>query len=287
MKHGSDYAKRIKRLYHDLLKKHGKPAPIDEVEPIDQMIIGILALDSSISKAQAVYKKLRQQTVDLNELRVTPAVELSHMIGDGVPLAGSKAQRIVDALNAVRRRQDALELGFLRQRGRREAREYLESLDGVGPTVAAHVVLFSLGGHGVPVDNLTLYVLRKEGLIDGDADLPTTQAFLERCISASEAAEFTQLMSRHVGAHAARLPLDKLPEMLKPAPPPAPPPPAKASPPVVPTSVKPSPGTAPAEVKSKPAGAKSPAKGASVAKAKPPHARPVKSKPAAVVHKKK
>lgn len=286
MKHGSDYAKRIKRLYHDLLKKHGKPAPIDEVEPIEQMIIGILALDSSISKAQAVYKKLRQQTVDLNELRVTPAVELSHMIGDGVPLAGPKAQRIVDALNAVRRRQDALELGFLRQRGRREAREYLESLDGVGPAVAAHVVLFSLGGHGVPVDNLTLYVLRKEGLIDGDADVPTAQAFLERCISASEAAEFTQLMSRYVGAHAARLPLDKLSEMLKPAPPPAPPPPAKAPLPAVSPSIKASPVAGSPEERGKPAGAKSPAKGASAVKAKP-HARPVKSKPAAVVHKKK
>ena len=185
MKRGSDYAKRIKRLYHELLKKHGKPAPLDPVEPIEQMIIGILALDSSIAKAQAVYKKLRQQTVDLNELRVTPAIELAQMIADGVPLPKPKAQRIVDALNAVRRRQDTLDLDFLRQRGRREARDYLESLDGVGPTVAAHVVLFTLAGHAVPVDNLTLYVLRKEEMVDDDADIPAAQAFLERCISAA------------------------------------------------------------------------------------------------------
>lgn len=218
MKRGSEYAKRIKRLYHDLVRKYGRPGPREPSDPIDQMIIGILALNSSLSKAQTVYKKLRQYTVDLNELRVTPAIELGQMIGDAVPQAAVKARRIVDALNAVRRRQDTLDLGFLRQRGRREARQYLETLDGVGPTVAAHVVLFSLGGHAIPVDNLTLYVLRKEELVDGAADCVVVQGFLERWVSSSDAVDFVQLLSRHVGAFASRVAVDELPMMLSPAP---------------------------------------------------------------------
>jgi endonuclease III len=230
MKHGSDYAKRIRRLYHELVKKHGKPVPGEPSEPIDQMLIGILALDSSLSKAQAVYRRLRQQTVDLNELRVTPAIELAQMIGDGVPLAELKARRIVDALNAVRRRQDTLDLSFLRLRGRREAREYLESLHGVGPVVAAYVVLLSLGGHAIPVDNLTLYVLRKESLVDGRADAAAVQGFLERCINASEAGDFTLLLNRHVSAYASRVDLQKLPALLNPSPAAAPPPPVEPAP---------------------------------------------------------
>jgi len=101
MKRGSEYAKRIKRLYHDLVRKYGRPGPHDPSDPIDQMIIGILALDCSLTKAQTVYKKLRQFTVDLNELRVTPAIELGQMIGDAVPQAAVKARRIVDVLQEV------------------------------------------------------------------------------------------------------------------------------------------------------------------------------------------
>jgi len=267
MKHGSDYAKRIRRLYHELVKKHGKPVPAEPSEPIDQMLIGILALDSSLFKAQAVYKKLRQQTVDLNELRVTPAIELAQMIGDGVPLAELKARRIVDALNAVRRRQDSLDLGFLRLRGRREAREYLESLHGVGPVVAAYVVLLSLGGHAIPVDNLTLYVLRKESLVDGRADAAAVQGFLERCIAASEAGDFTQLMNRHVSAYASRVDLQKLSALLTPSPPPAPQPKVESAP-------------APAEAKAAPKD-----KGKTDAKAKGPSGKA--ARPAVGAHKRK
>jgi endonuclease III len=246
MKRGSEYAKRIKRLYHELLRKYGRPGPREPADPIDQLVVGILALDCSLTKAQTVYKKLRQNTVDLNELRVTPAIELAQMIGDTVPLAAAKAQRIVDALNAVRRRQDTLDLSFLRQRGRREAREYLESLDGVGPTVAAHVVLFSLGGHAIPVDNLTLYVLRKEELIDGSADIAVVQGFLEHWVSASDGANFVQLLSRHVAAVASRVAVDELPKLLSPEPPA----PAVEAPP----ETAPVPAEPPAPAKTKAAG---------------------------------
>ncbi|HSW44287.1 MAG TPA: hypothetical protein VLM89_01815 [Phycisphaerae bacterium] len=255
MKRGSDYAKRIKRLYHDLVKKHGRPGPHEAGDPIDQMVVGILSLNTSIAKAQAVYKKLRQQTVDLNELRVTPAIEMAEAIGDGVPLAASKAERVVGALNAVRRRQDTLDLNFLRQRGRREAREYLESLGGVGPTVAAHVVLFSLGGHAIPVDDLTLYVLRKEGLIDNHADAATAQGFLERLIASSEAADFVQLLSRHVSAYASRVPVEKLSDLLHP---PAPKPSKPAAEPPAPAAAEPAPKAAPKDKKPSKSPAKAP-----------------------------
>lgn len=240
MKRGSEYAKRIKRLYHDLVSKHGKPAAVEPVDPLEQLVIGILAIDSTEAKAQAVYRRITQQMVDLNELRVTPALELAAMIGDSVPHAADKARRIVEALNAVRRRQDTLDLSFLKQRGRREAREYLESLDGVPRAAAASVVLFSLGGHAIPVDDLTLYVLRKEGAIDTGADAIEAQAFLERHITAAEAPAFTLLLSRYVSSHAVRVDVEAIPAMMHPPAPKSgpekgipkvePPPPLKAEP---------------------------------------------------------
>ncbi len=216
MKHGTEYAKRLKRLYQDLLKKYGKPSACEPTDPIAQMVIGLLSLDTSMSKAQSAYRKLVGEMVDLNELRVTPPMEIEEQIDGIVPMASDKARRIVDALNAVRRRQDTLDLEFLKQRSRREAREYLESVEGLVPFVAAQVVLYSLQGHAIPVDNLTLYVLRKKNIVDPDADIPTVQGFLERNINASDAAVFAQLLDRFVTASSGRVDVSELSAILAP-----------------------------------------------------------------------
>lgn len=235
MKQGSEYAKRIRRLLTQLLRKSGKPETTDGVDPTEQLIIGILAGCSTHAKALAVYRKLRQNVVDLNELRVTPAVELAEQIGDGVPLARAKAQRIVDALNAVRKRQDSLDLSFLRSRGRREAREYLESLEGVDRAAAASVVLFSLGGHAIPVDGLMLHVLRKEEYVDATADVVEVQGFLERSVAASQAQIFYELVSRYAAGRPLKVPYERLDELVRPAPAP----PATAPPPGLPLPAAP------------------------------------------------
>lgn len=226
MKHGSEYAKQIKRLHRKMLRQSGKPEVPAPTDPIEQLILGILASCTSDQKAAAVYRRLREQTVDLNELRVTPAMELAELIGPAMPLAREKAQRIVDSLNAIRRRQDKLDLSFLQQRGRREAREYLESLEGVDKSAAASVVLFSLGGHAIPVDDLIVYVLRQEAAVDPGANLAEVQGFLERTISAADAPGFSILLGRYA-AGKVRVPPERLRQLLNP-PPPAPEKPAAA-----------------------------------------------------------
>ena len=216
MKQGPEYAKRIKKLYRQLLRKYGKPTAADLTEPLDQLLIGVLADGTSQSKAQAAYRKLCQHMVDLNDMRVTPPVELGELIGAQVPLARAKADRIVAALNAIRKRQNVLDLSFLVQRGRREAREYLESLEGVGRAASAGVVLYALGGHAIPVDDLTVYILRKEELVDASADAGEVQSFLERHVSAADGRAFADLLNRYVVSKSARVPIEKLRQLLGP-----------------------------------------------------------------------
>jgi endonuclease III len=224
MKRGTEYAKRIKRLSQQVLKKFGKPELPELTDPIQQLIIGILAENASGSKAAALFKHICEQMVDLNELRVTPAMELVEMIGSTVPQAREKAERIVRVLNEIRLRQDSLDLSFLKQRGRREAREFLESLDGVGLYAAASVVVHSLGGHAIPVDFLTVYVLRKDEVVDDTADAAAVQGFLERNVHAADGRQFAILLNRHVSTQGARVQVNRLPELLnlKPPPPPKP-----------------------------------------------------------------
>jgi endonuclease III len=206
MKHGGDYARHLKQLFHQLIRKHGKPVTPEPTDPLEQMIIAILGGNTSHHKALVAFRKLREQMVDLNELRVTPVTELARTIGSAIPHAEMKAQRIVEVLNDIRRRHDTLDLSFLKQRGRREAREYLESLEGVDRATAASVTLFSLGGHAIPVDDLTLQVLRKEEIVDPAADAAAVQSFLEHHISASDSMTFSLLLDRHVASRGVKLP---------------------------------------------------------------------------------
>ena len=163
MKQAQMYARRVRQLYNRLIRQFGKPQIPAPTDPLMQLIEGILAAGAPLSRAQAVARRLCQGMVDLNELRVTPPMELAALIGDSVPFAAEKAQRIVNALNAIRVRQDTLDLSFLQHRGRREARDYLESLAGVDRAAAALVVLYGLGGHAVPVDPVTVLVLKRTG----------------------------------------------------------------------------------------------------------------------------
>lgn len=218
MKQGSHYAKRVKQLFQQMVRKHGKPSVDEATEPLEQMLVGILAECASLHKATVLFKRICQSMVDLNELRVTPPRELAELIGTNVSLAEEKAERIVSALNAIRQRQDTLDLSFLKQRGRREAREYLESIEGVGRSAAAWVMIHSLGGHAVPVDDLTLYVLRKEEVVDPSADAAEVQGFLERHVAAADCRVFATLLNAHVVHAGARVPVARLPELLNPPP---------------------------------------------------------------------
>ncbi|MGQ9648742.1 MAG: endonuclease III domain-containing protein [Phycisphaerae bacterium] len=205
MKHGGDYAKRLRQLFNRLVRKFGKPTVPEPPDPLEQLLVAILGSNTSHHKALTAFKKLREQMVDLNELRVTPVSELARIINPLVPQAEAKAQRIVDALNDIRRRHDTLDLSFLKQRGRREAREYLESLEGVDRYAAASVALFSLGSHAIPVDELTLQMLRKDEVVAPTADLPAVQSFLEHHISASDAAVFSLLLGHYAASRGLRL----------------------------------------------------------------------------------
>ncbi len=273
MKHGGEYARRLKQLHNRLLRQHGKPEVPEPLDPLDQLLVGILAGCTSLARAMATRQRLRNAVVDLNELRVTPVIELEELIADGVPLAASKARDIIAALNEIRRREDRLDLGFLAQRGRREARDYLESISGVSRAAAACTLLFALNGHAIPVDELTLHVLRKDELVDPVSDIAEVQGFLERHVAASDAAVFALLLNRYVCARGARLDLQEVLRAAQPAPatPPSPPP------------AEPSPATAPA---GRPSARKPAAKatttppGPNAAKSPPDHPQP-KARPAA------
>ncbi len=197
MKQGTEYARKIKRLFTRLKKEYGTPEVPEATDPIDQALFGILHHGTTVAKAEKALRAMNDAMVDRNELRVSSPAELIELMGPGFPHATRKAKAIGKVLTAVFARYDELSIEALRDKGKREGRKILEEMDGMDFAAAAGVMLFSLDGHAIPVDENTLAVLRAEDLVHPEADVEEVQAFLERNVSAANAKAFTVLLRRY------------------------------------------------------------------------------------------
>ncbi len=205
MKHGSQYAKQVKRVFNRLVRQHGKPKHDSLADPIEQLLLGVVARGTTETGAAAAMKRLQEGTVDLNELRVASPREMVQLLGENFPNAIEKARDINSILNEIFNRQHELDLDFLRDKTRRDAKDYLQKMPGVDACTVARVMLVSVGGHAIPVDEDMLAYLRRQELVDPDADAAEVQAFLERNIAADDAYAFYTLMRRLVATSRPRI----------------------------------------------------------------------------------
>ena len=197
MKNGTAYGKRIRFLFHKLRSAAGKvTGSAGATEPVPQLLHALLSVDSTPNNAAKALDSLFRTMVDINEIRVSSPHEIAAHIGDFVPDARDTAERCHHALNDIFRKTNGLSLHHLGSLGRREARQFLDEIDGVDPFSAASVMLWSLGGHAVPIDHRVLKVLRRAEFVDPDATQAEVQAFLERHIQAQEAREFCTLIQK-------------------------------------------------------------------------------------------
>ena len=98
-------------------------------------------------------------------------------------LANQKGPRIQGALKDIAVRNGGmLDLEFLREMEREEARSWLMNLKGVGPKTAAIVLLFSMGIPAFPVDTHIYRVSGRIGLRPQTLTVEQAHAYLEERI---------------------------------------------------------------------------------------------------------
>ncbi len=190
MKDGTLYANRLKKAYAKV--KHGiSEADIPELaDPIRCLALGILGSDGGPDRAERQLKKALGVVVDWNEIRVSNVHEVAELLGDTGTESLRRCQNLLDALRSIYDRENKMSLDRPKSLGRREARQYLETLKGVDEYAVAYVVLWSFGGHAIPVWNNVLGVLREADLVHPTATRAEIQAFLERNVPASDARAF-------------------------------------------------------------------------------------------------
>jgi endonuclease III len=216
------------------IPSHGPGA----IEPVlNHLIVGMLIWNASSTLARAAHARLRAGAADFNDLRVCDPAEIASLIrgevnrGDaqgpgpsepGTPRApdhaalsldaraweasaDERASRIKAALMDVFRRHHAMTLGILIDASKREARAYLESLQGVPPSAAARVAVFALCAHATPIDDRTKALLVREGVVAAGASVVDASHTLERLVPATDSREVAALLqawSDQEGAHA-------------------------------------------------------------------------------------
>jgi endonuclease III len=198
MKDGTAYASKLKKAYAKWRHALRKPVVPEPDEPLHRLATAILSRNTTEDRGQAAVNKLLSGMVDWNEIRVSSATELAAILGNAVPDAHGRCQALLRALKWIYNTENRLALDHLKNLGRREARQYLERIDGADEFAAASVMLWSLGGHAVPVSDPVLDLLREIEIIHPEASRAEVQAFLERHINAGDAREFCLVLQAAV-----------------------------------------------------------------------------------------
>ena len=162
------------------------PSGDSSADPIDLLVDSFLLWESTPDAALKGAKKLASAFVDLNELRVARAPEIVAALGQRYPRADDRATLLKRTLNDIYGRENAVTLAPLVQRAKRDAKQYLSSLDGCPQYVSTRVLVVAIGAHGAPLDGVLLERLSLHGVFAEPVDLERAASLLERHIRAED-----------------------------------------------------------------------------------------------------
>ncbi|MBL8880365.1 MAG: hypothetical protein JNG88_14725 [Phycisphaerales bacterium] len=196
MKGATQCARRVKSLFKSLRGRLGKVHLPAVGDPIGQLILGVFSRDNPESKAREALDALRGIVVDYNELRVIPPLEIAETVGEYSDIK-TKSEDLSRSLNKIFLIEHIVSLDRLTDMSAKDARAYLDRIDGLEPYTHARIRLLGLGKHAIPLDEAMLALARREEIIDGKCTLGEAQDFLERQISDDDALEFFTLLRKH------------------------------------------------------------------------------------------
>ncbi len=162
--------------------------PLSESGALDALLLhSFLLFDSTHDDADRAQKKLLSTFVDLNEMRVARLDDLIAAIGPKYPKAEDRAAALKQSLNDLFEREHAVTLDRVAEKNKRDAKQFLSTLAGCPPFVAARVLLVGFGGHATPLDALLRTRLVDANIFDESVDLERACSILERHVRATDA----------------------------------------------------------------------------------------------------
>src|SRR5271170_32532 len=154
-----------------------KPEPLD---PLARLVRAFLEYDCDEARTTVAERKIAENMVDSNELRVTPAIELAALLGVRYPFAESRCSALHRTLQSIFDREHLMRLDRIKEMKKSEIRPYFQSLAGITPYVEAAVAVDCFGIAAAPVDTkLLLWLISKDALPEG-TDIKSAQQIIEK-----------------------------------------------------------------------------------------------------------
>jgi endonuclease III len=187
---------RAWKVHQALWTYYGAPTLKERRDPLSELMLTILSQNTSDLNSGRAYAALRQRYPSWEAVLAAPAEGVSEAIRPG-GLANVKAPRMQRILADLARERGGLSLDFLAELPVAEAREYLLSLNGVGPKTAACVLLFSLHMPAMPVDTHVHRVALRVGLVPLKTSAEQAHTALEALLPQEAYYPFHLLMIQH------------------------------------------------------------------------------------------
>ena len=116
--------------------------------------------------------------------------ETIELIGENYPEARERAKRLHAVLNAIYNREHDIQIKSLEGAGKRDIREYFETLNGITTFVCNRIISVCYGVAAMPVDERTLDALVDNDIIHEESEITTVATWLTRQVKADEIVEF-------------------------------------------------------------------------------------------------
>ena len=157
---------------------------------IGEVIYSHLVWNANEKDASAAFKRLVAASVDLNDLRVNMIDESIERVGVDYPLVRERVKRMHAVLNAIYNREHGMHIESLDGVGKREIREYFETLKGITPFVCHRVISICYNVAAVPVDERTLAILKVNSVVHDTTTIEDAASWLARQVKADEVVDF-------------------------------------------------------------------------------------------------
>ena len=188
--------KKVRAVYERLVDTYGALTLRPGGDPLDELIGTILSQSTTDTNSARAYERLRtiyptwEEVLDASEREIYEAIKPAG-------LGKIKAPRIQNTLREILRRRGQLSLDFLAALPLAESKQWLISLEGIGPKTAACVLLFALGKPALPVDTHVYRVSKRLGLIGPKVSADKAHAQLEAALDPKTVYTFHIDMIRH------------------------------------------------------------------------------------------
>lgn len=166
------------QVHARLLAAFGTPTWRLPLPPIDELVSTILSQNTNDRNRDLAFDSLKAKFPDWNDVIAAPAEQIIAAI-QIAGLANQKGPRIQNVLKLIQSERGNLDLTFLKDLPKEEARKWLLKFNGVGPKTAAIVLQFSLGVPAFPVDTHIYRITGRIGLRSEHVSVEDTHVLME------------------------------------------------------------------------------------------------------------